>query len=334
MSSALTVRDGGGAVLAAPAVTEKDLELVKKIIFPDADDAELKLFLFECSRRGVHPLDRKIFPVKRNDKESGTKRVTFQTSIDLMRSEALTTGGYDGQDEPEFGEEKAGGYPESATVRVYRKGIERPFVGIARWKEFYPGDGGSGFMWRKMPYHMLSKCAEALAMRKAFPQELGGLYVPEEMQRADDAGNQGGGYSGTVRQTDKKPPGTSQAAPGATKGKKTAIDTLKEEVAAYCPDPNLQPALLKQLTTWTDAKGNLHFAESWEKLTEKWAGNALVKLREIRKASGEPEGCTKNPKTCDHSSWVSGEDNAMMAVCAAKNGADCPHDKPATGQEG
>ncbi len=145
-----------------------------------------------------------------------------------MRSEALSTGEYDGQDEPEFGEtQPGGGFPESATVRVYRKGIERPFVGIARWKEFYPGDGGSGFMWRKMPYHMLSKCAEALAMRKAFPQELGGLYAQEEMQRPDDAGNQGGGYSGTVRQTDKKPPGTSQTDPGATKGKKTAIDTLK-----------------------------------------------------------------------------------------------------------
>ncbi len=47
-NNALTVRDGGGS-LQAPAVTEKDLELVKKIIFPDADDAELKLFLFECS---------------------------------------------------------------------------------------------------------------------------------------------------------------------------------------------------------------------------------------------------------------------------------------------
>lgn len=161
-------------------VTPEQKNLVKSIIFPGCNDNELALFLFECARRGVHPLDRVIFPISRNDTASGTKKITFQCGIDFFRSEAADTGEYNGQDEPTFGPENKDSYPEFATVNVYKKGIDRPITGTARWSEFYPGDK-VGFMWKKMPYHMLSKCAEVLALRKAFPKRLSGLYIPEEM---------------------------------------------------------------------------------------------------------------------------------------------------------
>lgn len=165
-------------------VSPEQKELVKSIVFPGCSDNELSLYLFECERRGVHPLDRVIFPISRNDAASGGRKITFQCGIDFFRSEAADTGEYDGQDEPVFGEKNKDGFPEFATVAVYKKGIDRPFVGTARWAEFYPGEK-LGFMWRKMPFHMLSKCAEVLALRKAFPKRLSGLYIPEEMGHAD-----------------------------------------------------------------------------------------------------------------------------------------------------
>ena len=164
-------------------VSEDQKRLVKSVVFPGCTDDELKLYLFECDRRGVHPLDRLVFPIKRKEKDGGF-RITFQCSVDYLRAEAADTGEYDGQDEPTFGAVDGNGYPESATVAVYKTGISRPTTGTARWKEYYPGEA-LGFMWRKMPYHMLAKCAEVLALRKAFPKRLAGLYVPEEMQNTD-----------------------------------------------------------------------------------------------------------------------------------------------------
>jgi phage recombination protein Bet len=193
-------------------VSEEQKGLVKSIVFPNCTDDELRLYLFECDRRGVHPLDRLIFPIKRNDGGGGT-RVTFQCSVDYLRAEAADTGEYDGQDEPVFGTTGADGYPESATVSVYKKGVDRPLTGTARWKEYYPGEK-LGFMWRKMPFHMLAKCAEVLALRKAFPKRLAGLYVPEEMQSVD-----AGEGKARLKEPQKKTPAEQPKVPESFAGK-------------------------------------------------------------------------------------------------------------------
>ena len=162
-------------------VTEGQMAVIKSTIFPDSTDDELKLFIYNCQRKGVHPMDKLIHPIKRGGK------VSFQASIDYLRSEAETTGEYNGQDEPvyEYDNPQTPDRPSLARVAIYRKGFDKPFIGIARWDEYYPGDT-LGFMWKKMPHNQLAKCAEALGFRKAFPKKLGDLYIPEEMAQADN----------------------------------------------------------------------------------------------------------------------------------------------------
>lgn len=154
------------------------LDLIKRTIAPDATPDELKLFFYDCQRRNVHPLDKLIHFSKR-----GGKYVPL-TSIDYLRSRAADTGILAGIDDAVYID--SGTFPSQATVTVYRliSGTRCPFTATARWNEYCPKDEKQAFMWKKMPYVMIAKCAEALALRKAFPQQLAGLYANEELDQA------------------------------------------------------------------------------------------------------------------------------------------------------
>jgi len=154
------------------------VDLVKRQIAPESTDDELKLFLYQCQKTRLDPLARQIYFQKRGGK------MTVLTGIDGYRLTADRTGLYAGSDDPIFDDENR---PARATVTVYKivAGIRCPFTATARWDQYFPGEK-QGFMWMKMPHLMLSKCAEALALRKAFPQELSGVYVKEEMDQAGE----------------------------------------------------------------------------------------------------------------------------------------------------
>jgi phage recombination protein Bet len=158
----------------APTVTRDQLELVRRTVAVGATDAELELFLYDCARRGVHPLDRLIHFTKRGN------RYTPITSIDFLRGRAHDTGEMAGSDDPVFDKDA-----RTATVTVYRltRGTRYAYSATARYSEYVPAPG-QDHMWKRMPHVMLGKCAEALALRKAFPQQLGGLYVKEELEQA------------------------------------------------------------------------------------------------------------------------------------------------------
>jgi phage recombination protein Bet len=159
-------------------ITAEQKELVKKTVFPDATDAELQLFFFDCTRRGIHPLDKLIHPTKRNGK------YTPITSIDLFRQRASESGEHMGTDDAVYtGDAGQKDFAASVTVYKHLRGEKCAFTATARWSEYCP-PAGSDFMWRKMPHLMLAKCAEALVLRKAFPQQLHGLYTNEEMAQA------------------------------------------------------------------------------------------------------------------------------------------------------
>lgn len=169
------------------------LDLVKtQIMGVDAKgnarpDDDLLLFLYVAKRTGLDPLTKQIYAIYRWDSRLGKEKMTIQASIDGMRLVAQRTKGYAGQDDVIFDDETKK-YPTKATVTVYKQMAKErvPFTASARWGEYVQtnAQGLPMVMWGKMPYLMLGKCAEALALRKAFPNELSGIYTAEEMSQS------------------------------------------------------------------------------------------------------------------------------------------------------
>lgn len=173
--------------------SEDQVSLIKSQIAPKATDNELKLFLYQAKRTGLDPLTRQIYAIHRWNSQQGKEVMTIQTSIDGFRVIAERSGDYGGQDEPAFTE--VDGKLISCKVSVYRfRGDVRypAAVGVAFWDEYKQvgKDGKPSGLWAKMPHTMLSKVAEALALRKAYPQDLSGLYTSDEMQQAGNIAEQ------------------------------------------------------------------------------------------------------------------------------------------------
>ena len=112
------------------------------------------------------------------------------TTIDGFRAIAAKTGELDGQSDPEWIDRKGQwhevwamqGSPVAARIRIYRKGCTHPFTGIAHHADYSQGDQ----MWwgKSGGAHMIAKCAEALALRKAFPESLASIFTDDEMDQA------------------------------------------------------------------------------------------------------------------------------------------------------
>lgn len=169
--------------------TDDQAKLIKDTICRGATDDELKLFLYTCKRCGLDPLAKQIYAVKRWDSALRREVMTIQTGIDGYRVVAERSGGYAGVDEPKFTFDDKNNL-ESASVTVYRivSGQRVGFNGTAFWDEYVQTtkEGTPTRFWQKMPRSQLAKCAEALALRRAFPNDLSGIYTKEEMDQADN----------------------------------------------------------------------------------------------------------------------------------------------------
>ena len=170
------------------AYTKDQIDLIKKTVAVGATDDELKMFIAVCQKAGLDPFARQVHFIKRGGK------ATIQTGIDWFRAIAERTGQYAGNDEylyngnlTEYECLKDGLKTPTTAKAVVRKivqGSACEFSAVASWIEYCP-QGGEAFMWKKMPYLMLGKCAEALALRKPFPNDMSGLYTNDEMDQAD-----------------------------------------------------------------------------------------------------------------------------------------------------
>jgi phage recombination protein Bet len=161
--------------------TPEQTQLISTTIAPGCSTDELRLFAYACQRTGLDPFSKQIYAIKRGGK------MTIQAGIDGLRSIAERTGQLDGSETHWCGEDGqwsdvwlGSKPPAAAKTVIHRKGASHPFVGVARFADYNAGQG----LWSKMPAAMIAKCSEALALRKAFPADLSGVYSTDEMDQA------------------------------------------------------------------------------------------------------------------------------------------------------
>lgn len=161
--------------------TPEQTQLISTTIAPGCSNDELRLFAYACQRTGLDPFSKQIYAIKRGGK------MTIQAGIDGLRAIAERTGQLDGSETYWCGEDGVWADvwlnskpPAAAKTVLHRKGASHPFVGVARFADYNAGQG----LWSKMPAAMIAKCSEALALRKAFPADMSGVYSTDEMEQA------------------------------------------------------------------------------------------------------------------------------------------------------
>lgn len=181
----------------------KDLETIKRTLAADLTMQEFDYFIALCRHEGVDPFKRQISPIVfyKNDPEK--RNVQYHTTIDGLRARAARSGVYLPSEKPvefEYSTDEldsptnpAGLILARCYVKRYSHGEWHEIVGEARWHEYAPLYSKSGKQhlkggkWADAPRLMLGKCAEAQALRRAFPDELAGLYGREEVDVIDAA---------------------------------------------------------------------------------------------------------------------------------------------------
>lgn len=183
---------------AVPALQMNEAELINVLqssLYPGAKLESIKMVVSYCKAAHLDPMQKPVHIVPMWDSKAGAMRDVIMPGVGLYRTQAARSG-CAGVTEPEFGPditENIGGkditYPQWCRVTVKRRLTTGEIVEFAAkelWKENYAVQGGKdksiapNAMWTKRPYGQLAKCAEAQALRKAFP-EIGSEPTADEM---------------------------------------------------------------------------------------------------------------------------------------------------------
>ena len=177
--------------------TPDQIALIHRTMMEGASKDDVALFVATCERTGLDPFARQIMPSSRNTNRNGAWVTlwTWLVTIDGLRKIAVDSGDYEGQEGPWWcGPD--GVWKEiwtdpknpcfAAKVLVHRKGFRQGLSGIAKYASYVQKkkDGNPNNVWANLGDHMTAKCAEALALRRAYPNEMAGLYTSDEMAQA------------------------------------------------------------------------------------------------------------------------------------------------------
>lgn len=154
--------------------------------YADVSREHFEEFMEFCEARGLNPFCNQVYCTVEHDARTGLPRMVPIIAIEGARLLAHRTAEYDGN-EPTKYEEDEFGNPFTATAAAYRRRVgevqRAPFYATVHWRDYYPG-GEQPTLWDDMPHVCLERCAEMAVLRKAFPQEFGGIYTFEEMMQA------------------------------------------------------------------------------------------------------------------------------------------------------
>jgi len=272
-------------VTEADRFTEEQLRMLSDSIMKGATPGEIQFFAEVCKRTKLDPFKRQIHAVQRWDSSLKRMAWTFQTGIDGYIAIAHRDGLCAGIDDVKFlPEDESTPNPHKATCTVWKLvgGQRVPFTASARWEEYVQctKDGNPNSMWRKMPYGQLGKCSTALALRKAFPEELGGVYTDVEMEQADTEHARGEQVKGRPQagfdlesrpfEEPAKPAPKPAETPPPAKKQETVVEA---EVVPTLPVPEL-------IAKWTHGK--------WKEPMGALKGKALAEARQAACEGQDP----------------------------------------------
>ncbi|WP_413600812.1 phage recombination protein Bet [Curtobacterium sp. Curtsp57] len=275
-----------------------------------AERPVVEAFLQQCMRTGLDPIARQIYCIKR-----GPKWQT-QVSIDGARLVAERSGKYEGQEDAEWSSDggqtwstawmptDAQPYPTHARVGVFKAGHRQATRAVARWDSYVVMDAewANGrktgekvsSMWAKMPDLMLAKVAEMLALRKAFPQDLSGLYSSEEMQQADRQQRAPQAASQPALVPEPVAPSEDWFAAAAAVSSKDAANALWRRIAKSERTPEVRAAIEARLAVLAEAeKPSEQAAPQWAEQqapVEDWATAEVPQSEDVETVDGVLEG--------------------------------------------